>query len=153
MTGTASCETGRPSLCQLRVADLMQIQVHSVHKEAPLIRAARLMGEHNIRHLVVTDTFGRPIGVFSERDMLRYIASCSARGEIVPGRVPVEEVMTESPITVSPSASLPEVARLLAQHKIGCVPVTDREGTLVGIVSVVDVLRAVAEMENGSEAS
>jgi len=138
----------RRSLAELRASDVMHADVRTVHLEAPLMHAARVMGEHGIRHLVVTDTFGRPIGVFSERDMLRHIASCAARGHIVPGRIPVRDVMSSTPVTVAPDESLPHVAAVLAANKIGCVPVTDKQGTLVGIVSVVDVLRAVATTES-----
>ena len=143
MTQTAAPAANR-SLAELRARDIMQADVRTVHLEAPLMHAARVMGEHGIRHLVVTDTFGRPIGVFSERDMLRHIASCAARGHIVPGRIPVREVMSPTPVTVAPDEPLPHVAAVLAANKIGCVPVTDKQGVLVGIVSVVDVLRSVA---------
>ena len=143
MTQTAM-SVATPSLADLLARDIMQGDVRTVHQEAPLMHAARVMGEHGIRHLVVTDTFGRPIGVFSERDMLRHIASCAARGHIVPGRIPVREVMSQTPVTVAPDEPLPHVAAVLAANRIGCVPVTDKQGVLVGIVSVVDVLRAVA---------
>jgi len=110
-----------------------------------MMHAAKVMGEKYIRHLIVVDTFGKSTGIFSERDMLRHIASCAAKGHIVPGRVAVKEVMSPTPVTVTPDESVPHIAAKLASQKIGCVPVVDKHGELVGIVSVVDVLQAIAQ--------
>ena len=75
------------------VADVMTPDVRTVHPETPMKHAAKTMGDHGIRHVVVTDSFEKPIGVFSERDLLKHIAQCTARGELVPGRISVSELM------------------------------------------------------------
>ncbi len=133
------------TLKELRAADLMQSHVYTVQETDTLLHAARQMSEYNIRHVIVVDDQQRPVGVFSERDMLRYIASCTARKEVVPGSVPVSKIMTPSPVTVSPSTSLQELASLLAARRIGCVPVVNSDSKLVGIISIVDVLEAVGK--------
>lgn len=47
----------------------------------------------------------------------------------------VENYMTRNPITVSPGATAEEIARLLTLHRIGCVPVVDADGTLLGLIT------------------
>ena len=136
------------SIVELVASDIMEPKVCTVHQEAPMKHAAKVMGEKGIRHLIVTDTFGKPIGIFSERDMLRHIASHAASGQLVPGRVAVKEVMSKSLATISADESLPGIAAGLAAQKIGCLPVTDKRGVLVGIVSVVDVLRVIANIQS-----
>jgi acetoin utilization protein AcuB len=54
----------------------------------------------------------------------------------------VKEVMSEPAITASPEATAKEAARLMLEHKIGCLPVIEGH-TLVGIVTETDILRYV----------
>src|SRR5262249_17959201 len=62
-----------------------------------------------------------------------------------PGDVAVRDIMSPTPITVTPSTPIDEVARLLAEHKIGAVPVVSAE-RLVGIITEAAVLRAFLEI-------
>jgi CBS domain-containing protein len=55
--------------------------------------------------------------------------------------VEASEVMTRQPIHVAPSTSLREAARLMLDHKIGCLPVVDGSGAMVGLVTDSDLLR------------
>lgn len=52
----------------------------------------------------------------------------------------VAEVMTPTPITVTPEMSLKEAIAILVEHKISGLPVIDREGELVGILSESDLM-------------
>jgi CBS domain-containing protein len=47
----------------------------------------------------------------------------------------VDNYMTRNPITVGPEATAEEIARLMVQHRIGCLPVVDREGALLGLIT------------------
>lgn len=51
----------------------------------------------------------------------------------------VKNYMTPDPIVVRPETSVAEIARLLIQHRIGCVPVVDGEGVLAGLVTETDL--------------
>ena len=76
---------------------------------------------------------GRLVGILSDRDLLRFIGH---QGEIT-----VKEAMTRLVVTVKPETSLEEAARLLVNHKIGALPVTQR-GRVIGIISSTDILIA-----------
>jgi CBS domain-containing protein len=73
------------------------------------------------------------VGILSDRDLLRF---SGYQGEIT-----VKEVMTRLVVTVKPETSLEEAARLLVNHKIGALPVTQR-GRVIGIISSTDILIA-----------
>ena len=56
--------------------------------------------------------------------------------------VPIKDVMKKRLVTVTPDTPIKEAAHLMAEKKIGCVPVVD-DGTLVGLVTTTDILRYV----------
>ena len=67
------------------------------------------------------------------------------RAEVRDGRVydrKVADFMSSGPLTVEAETDIDEVIELLLEHRVGAVPVVSSEGTLVGIVSYVDVLKA-----------
>ena len=59
---------------------------------------------------------------------------------------PIEKVMTKEPISVSPDTPVPEVVRLMHQHKFGSLPVVDAQGHLAGIVTTTDMLRILSDL-------
>jgi acetoin utilization protein AcuB len=122
------------------IAEYMSAEPRSIGKGEPLVAAHRLMRTYRIRHLPVTDQ-GRLVGVVSERDLhlLETVKS------VDPRREPVEEAMTAYPFTVPPEAELADVARQMWQHRYGSALVV-RDGTLIGIFTRADALRALGEL-------
>jgi CBS domain-containing protein len=96
--------------------------------------AWKFMVERRIRHLAVVDAERRVVGVVSRGDLLR-----------VPlGQQVVGQVMTAAPATVGVDTPLAEAADLMADRRVGCLPVVDDAGRLAGIFSETDALRALA---------
>jgi len=66
----------------------------------------------------------------------------------------IKDIMTRNIISITPEASLKELATLIKQHRINGVPVVTKEGALVGIVTMTDILKILrdiyywAELEN-----
>lgn len=127
-------------------------QVLTVCEDTPLSQASSLMGQHQVRHLVVVDTMQRPVGVFSERDFLKHIARRIGKGQKVYRRLPVKELMVPRPRVITPDTTIAEAAGLMAKLKIGCLPVVDERGRVIGIVSVVDLLKLLAQGADDSAA-
>ena len=138
------------------VATLMTTDVLTVDPNATLDRAWETMRVHRIRHLPVVDSRARPptlVGLVTHRDLLAASSSSLAfptEGERV--RVlriaRVHDLMETHLSTATPEEPAAEAGRRMVRHKIGCLPVVDEGGRLVGIVTEEDFLRwAAAHME------
>ena len=110
-----------------------------------------LMRELEIRHVPVVDR-GALVGMVSDRDLAHFdigraLVSDGAEALRLELGTPVVKIMSSDVVSVTPDAAITEVIDLLVEHKVGAVPVV-RAGTreIVGIVSYVDVLRAVQEL-------
>ena len=56
--------------------------------------------------------------------------------------IDVKEIMTPNVVTIDPSATLGEAAELMALHRIDCLPMVATDGTLMGLVTKSDLIRA-----------
>ncbi|MCP3986704.1 MAG: CBS domain-containing protein [bacterium] len=128
-----------------QVASVMVQDFVSVKAKDLLDFVDDVMNLGRIRHMPVLE--GKQIiGVVSQRDLLA--ASLSRALDFEAGQrrnfmrsVVVEEVMTHQPITVGPGVTLREAARLMLTHRIGCLPVVEEDGRVIGLVTETDLLR------------
>jgi CBS domain-containing protein len=98
---------------------------------------------NNIGSLVVINTAGQPIGIISERDIIRLAATDEA---IFP--LPVSALMSREMVIGVPHDDLEAVAHTMTEKRIRHVPVVD-QGKLVGIVSIGDVVKAQRDQYQG----
>lgn len=112
-------------------------EVVGIGPGATVYEALRLMGEHNIGALVVTDE-GRLVGIISERDYARKVILKGKRSR----ETAVSEIMTPAPVTVQPSDSLETCMQLMTERRVRHLPVL-QDGRLVGIVSIGDAVKAI----------
>ena len=131
------------------VSELMTKDPYSAGSDTSIHEVLERMMDRDIRHMPIVDR-GELVGVVSDRDLKSYSFEAiledpsAARVRL---KKPVSTVMTGEPLQVAPEDEVGDVVDLLLENKIGAVPVVDPvEGHLVGIVSYVDVLRAVREM-------
>ena len=92
--------------------------------------AVRTLREKHVGSIVITDNNEKCIGIFTERDAIRIIASD------VPLDTPIEQVMTINVATIGIEASLEEARRLIISRGIRHLPVVVSKGELVGLFSV-----------------
>ena len=133
----------------MKVRELMTKDPLSVSIDTPVIDARRTMLEHRIRHLLVKDS-GRLAGIVTDRDIRLNLPSPATSLSVweinyLLARMTVGSVMTASVITVDPNRDAVEAARIMLDHKIGALPVVDG-GTVVGIMTETDILRAFATL-------
>jgi CBS domain-containing protein len=122
----------------------------TVHPGDDLLEAVTRMASGGVRHLPVVDGDGRLTGMVSDRDVRAAVGSPMLALERGPARarvraLKVADVMSRGPVSVPPSATLEEVARILVERRVGAVPIVDDEGRPVGLISYIDALRAVLE--------
>ncbi len=154
---------------ELTARDIMERRVVTVAPTSPLSEVERLLTEHRISGMPVTDTSGKAIGVVSYRDLLdHYAENPDARPRRGAGffrlstehmldedfeafEVPPEsedtvgDVMTPAIVDVSADASIPEICRTMSRNSVHRVLVTDAAtGRMTGIVSSLGVLAAIA---------
>jgi CBS domain-containing protein len=131
-----------------RVGDIMQRKVVQISADERLSTVEDIMTLGGVRHMPVVRA-GVLVGVVSERDLLR--ASLSSLSDFASDHrraflqgVEISRVMSSPPVTVGAEVPVEQAARILADRKIGCLPVIDRDGRLVGLVTETDVLRYFA---------
>jgi acetoin utilization protein AcuB len=125
------------------VQKYMSTNPHSIGREQPLAKAHDVMRENKIRHLPVLDG-GRLVGMITLRD-LHLVETLK---DVDPKKITVEEAMSSTVYSVSPEASLDDVVAEMAEHKYGSAVVM-QNNKVVGIVTTVDVCRALAELLRG----
>ena len=133
----------------MNVRDLMTKEPLTVSLDTPVVEARRTMVDRRIRHLLVTDG-GRLAGIVTDRDIRLNLPSPATSLSVweinyLLGRMTVGSIMTSTVITVEPGRDAVAAARLMLDHKIGALPVVDA-GTVVGIPTETDILRAFATM-------
>jgi CBS domain-containing protein len=98
--------------------------------------ALRVLAKHNVGALVVVDN-KKPVGIISERDIVRL----AAKNEEFFSQA-VSEVMTKNVIIGVPQDDLKAVAYTMTEKRIRHLPVVDNHNSLIGIVSIGDVVKA-----------
>ena len=117
--------------------------------------ALEQMRREKLRHLPVVGKKNRLVGIVSRQDLL-YAAPSSVTSlnvwevTYLVSRVKVQEVMTKQVITATESMPVEEAARLMADNKIGCLPVVRGE-TLVGIITESDLFKIFLELFESRE--
>lgn len=121
----------------------------TANAEAMIDELRQLMVEHNIRHLpIVRGT--SIVGVVSDRD-LRVVAGLTLAEKL---QVRADDIMSVDPVMVAASTPLDEVARIMADRKVGSVIVNEDSGGLMGIFTVSDALDAlIAIIHKGGAAA
>ena len=132
----------------IRVRDIMQTSFVTVSAGDTLSTVEDIMTLGGVRHMPVVRG-GVLVGVVSERDLLRASLSNLTAFRHEERRaflqvVEITRVMVAPPIVIAPDAEIERAARLLAEKRIGCLPVVD-EGKLIGLVTETDVLRCIAD--------
>ncbi len=117
----------------------MTARVVTVAPHVTVSEARKLMREHDIRHLPVTE-HSRLIGIVARSDLNW---PSTAR---VPDETPVAEVMSGNVIAVTPRTTIENAASLMLANKIGALPVVDEEEHVVGILTAADILSVFLEV-------
>jgi len=122
----------------MKVQDIMN-EVAVIKKDIKLIEIAKIFADENISSLVLIQR-KRLKGIVTERDVVRNIESLNKK---------FTDVMTKDVITILPNKDLDEAAEIMRINGVKRLLVADKDDTLVGIVTVTDLI-ANADMLNSS---
>lgn len=128
------------------VKDLMTPTVITVLESTTVGEALEVLKRQKIRHLPVLNFSQKLLGIVSESDLVKVfpVGKDLSTFELnLLSRTSVAKVMHLNPFTISPDKLIEEAALIMRTEKIGCLPVTDDEGTLAGIVSKNDIMDAL----------
>jgi CBS domain-containing protein len=119
----------------LKTANVMVKKVITVDEKTSVQEAAKIMNQFEIGSVIITRK-GKPIGIVTERDLLKRIISEGRNGK----KAMVKEIMSSPLVVISPDTDLEEAACLMFEKKIKKLPVTE-ENQLVGLLSLTDIAR------------
>ena len=137
------------------VRERMSTNPVTITADVPITEALRIMRQNQVRRLPVLDGDGELIGIVSEKDLLYASPSPATSLSIhemhyMLSRLQVTELMTTDPITITPDTLLEEAALIMADNKIGGLPVV-QNGKLVGIITETDIFKVFLELLGGRE--
>jgi CBS domain-containing protein len=112
------------------VADLMVRNVLTVDPSDSIGEAAEKMNEANVGAVVVVEDMARIVGIVTERDLLRAVASRARAAE-----ARVRHWMTPDPVTIEPETTVEDAARIMFDNNFRHLPVV-KDGRPLGIVSL-----------------
>jgi acetoin utilization protein AcuB len=137
------------------VGERMKSPVITVRPDMSLIDALNLMKQEHIRRTpVVRDE--NLVGIVSEKDLLNASPSPATSLSIyemnyLVSRLQIKDVMTKNVLTVTEGTPIEEAARIMADNKIGGLPVL-REDHIVGIITETDLFKLLLELMGAREA-
>jgi CBS domain-containing protein len=118
--------------------------VVTISPEQTVREALAVLTRYNYGALVVVNPQKQPVGIISERDIVRLAAKNEGCFDI-----PVREVMTTNLILGVPQDDLRAVANTMTDKRIRHLPVVDDSGALIGIISIGDVVKAERDQFEG----
>ncbi len=114
----------------LKVRDMMVKKVVTAKENTTLERAIEMLYQKHIGSVVITNRDEKCRGIFTERDAIRTAA------QKIPLATPLKKVMTKNVITIREGATLSEAMGVIASHGVRHLPVVDRKGKIVGLLSM-----------------
>lgn len=132
----------------MRIEDVMTREVITAGMDDSLEHVRRLFTRYRFRHLPITGDAGELVGIISDRDMLANVSPFAGTineraADANSLRRKAHQIMTRRPQTTTPAEHAERAALVMLHQRISALPVVDQAGTLVGIVTMRDLLRCL----------
>ena len=118
-------------------SDIMSSPVFCLQDDLPFEEAERIFKERQFRHVPVLSANRKLVGILSDRDFFGAVSHPSSAGKLIKDR------MVTNILTARPQTEIGAIAQVMISHRIGCLPILDQKGGLVGILTRSDILRAI----------
>jgi CBS domain-containing membrane protein len=119
----------------ITVAEIMSTQVITLKASDSISTARDIMKKEDIRHIPVVDERSFPVGIITQRDILRVQHSqLTDSSEVNENSISLDKIMTPNIAYVFPADSLRSAGLKLQKYKYGCLPVLEND-QIVGIIT------------------
>lgn len=127
------------------VKDWMSEHVITLDENTSIMKAVQVLKEHKIRRIPVTRD-GKLSGIITDRDIKEVTPSKITSFEVhelyyLLSELKLKDIMTKDPLTVYPDDTVEYAAVLMLENKISGLPVINREGYVVGIITQTDIFK------------
>lgn len=129
-----------------KVKEYMSSPIYVIERNEPIQRARNLMFKYGIGRLPVLEN-GKLVGIVTKYDITNRLNQAAPEWRRRPiDKVPIQVVMTETPITIYPDATMSQAAELMVENGISGLPV-ERDGEIMGMITSRDMIRYFAEQD------
>ncbi len=129
-----------------KVKDYMSSPIYVLEKNEPIQRARNLMFKYGIGRLPVLEN-GKLVGIVTKYDITNRLNQAAPEWRRRPiDKVPIQIVMTETPITIYPDATMSQAAELMVENGISGLPV-EKGGEIMGMITSRDMIRYFADQD------
>ena len=132
----------------MKLGEIMTSRLVTVELDDSLATVKQIFDSVRFHHLLVIGSDKKLRGIISDRDLLRaispYVGTVAENArDSATLKKRAHQIMTRSPVTLRPDASLADATQLLLDRRISCIPIVDAGFRAVGIVSWRDILRSL----------
>ena len=131
----------------LHAKTIMKRDVISVHPETPLVKLIDILIQHNITGVPVLNEDSSIAGIVTEKDVLSFLLDKNVldlMNERLLCETTVYHIMTNQVVAFDEEATLNEICEALVNRNFRRVPITEKTGKLVGIISRKDIIAVIS---------
>jgi CBS domain-containing protein len=122
-----------------KVKDFMTKKLLTLKESASVKEAITMMAEKSISCIIITDQRNKPVGIITERDIVKKVAYIGLN----PEQTRVNYIMSTPVISISSDMDIFEAMMMMQKNKFRRVVVTDSGGSLIGLITQTDLFKAI----------
>ena len=128
------------SLESISLSSCMTKNIKTIQSDKGLFNVCRIMKDNRIGCVIVVDesSSNTPVGIITERDIVNYLSS--PLGNLL---MQVKEIMSKPLVTVQETQSLIDALKTMQKNNFRRLPIANKEGKLVGIVTDKDIFKTI----------
>ncbi len=132
----------------MTVAEIMTTEVMTASMDHTLGQLRKVFELNHFHHIPIVED-DRLVGIISDRDVLKNLsphvdAVCANNHDLITLKKKAHQVMIRKVVTISPEDTIEEAAAAMLEKNISCLPVLERSGAIVGIVTKTDLLESLS---------
>jgi acetoin utilization protein AcuB len=132
----------------MTVAEIMTTEVTTASMDDTLGGIRKVFGLNHYHHIPIVED-DRLVGIISDRDVLKNLsprvdAASANDHDLTTLKKKTHQIMTREVITISPEDTIEEAAATMLEKNISCLPVLERSGAIIGIVTKTDLLESLS---------